>query len=281
MTPLQKVELDILKEVICVCEELKITYYLVCGSALGAAKYQGFIPWDDDIDIALSRADYEIFCERAQELLPKHLFVQNHLTDPGYPMNFAKVRDSRTTYIEKSMSNIHMHHGVYIDVFPLDGYPKDSLSQNQVEKEKKRYVLYRLCCLNVQLSWKASLFVKWLKFRGVHRRPEYIVQRVEDYVSQYSLEDSELWCNHGNWQGKLEYAPWWHYGEGVFAVFEGLQVRIPKNYDAYLTQKYGDWRADIPENQQVGHHYYEVCDLQKSYTEYIGRDFAEKKASGK
>jgi hypothetical protein len=78
-----------------------------------------------------------------------------------------------------------------------------------------------------------------------------------------------VWCNHGNWQGKLEYAPRWQYGKGVWATFEGLRVRVPEAADAYLTQKYGDWRADLPDEQKVGHHFYEVCDLEKSYTYYM------------
>ena len=88
-------------------------------------------------------------------------------------------------------------------------------------------------------------------------------------ISSYPVENSEVICNHGNWQGKLEYAPREQYGEGIMMEFEGLKVRVPELYDEYLTQKYGDWRADLPEEEKVGHHYYSVCDLNKSYKEYI------------
>ena len=82
-------------------------------------------------------------------------------------------------------------------------------------------------------------------------------------------ETSKLWCNYGNWQGKLEYAPKWHYGQGTEAVFEGMTVRIPENYDAYLTQKYGDWRSDPPEEKQKTHHHSTIIDVEKSYTYYF------------
>ena len=89
MNELQKIEFDMLKEVVRVCSELKLTYYLVCGSALGAIKYRGFIPWDDDMDIALPRRDYEIFIKEAQALLPENLFLQNYHTEPSFPQIFS------------------------------------------------------------------------------------------------------------------------------------------------------------------------------------------------
>ena len=78
MTDLQTIEVGLLKQFISVCEKLKLTYYMVCGSALGAAKYEGFIPWDDDIDVALPREDYEIFCSEAPKILPEWCFLQNY-----------------------------------------------------------------------------------------------------------------------------------------------------------------------------------------------------------
>lgn len=269
MTELQKVEFDILKEFVSVCQQLNLKYYLVCGSALGAVKYNGFIPWDDDMDIALPREDYEIFCSKAQKMLPGYLFLQNYKTDLEFPMIYTKIRDSRTTYIEKSVSNRHMHHGVYIDVFPLDGYPEDIKAQRKIEKEKRRYSFLSMCCFNMEYSNKIKLLVAIEKLFGFHKKSFKFVDRLNKHISAFPLKKSEYCCNHGNWQGKLEYAAKWHYGEGVEAEFEGLRVRIPEKYDDYLTQKYGDWRADLPKEQQVGHHYYQTMDLTRPYTDYI------------
>ncbi len=272
MTDLQRTEFEILKEFVRICDELDLTYFLVCGSALGAAKYEGFIPWDDDIDVALPRADYEIFCEKAQKLLPDHLFLQNHRTDEYYHLIFSKIRNSRTTFVEKSYSKLNINHGVYIDVFPLDGYPEDVKLQECVEKEKRRYDKMRLCCLNIPLSFKVRILVFLEKMCGIHRNPSKFVNRLENYIKQYSIDKSLVWCNHGNWQGKLEYAPREQYGEGVFTQFEGLRVRIPEKIDEYLTQKYGDWRADPPISEKEGHHYYYICDTEHSYKEYIKKN---------
>jgi lipopolysaccharide cholinephosphotransferase len=93
--------------------------------------------------------------------------------------------------------------------------------------------------------------------------------------TKYPPEESELWCNYGNWQGKLEYAPKWHYGEGTWVTFEGLRVRIPENYDAYLTQKYGDWRSDPPLEKQKSHHVSTIIDTEKPYTFYTNGDYTD------
>lgn len=268
MTELQKVEFEMLKEFIRICVELDITYYLVCGSALGAVKYKGFIPWDDDLDVALMRSDYERFIERAPPLLPGHLFLQNYKTDKNIAFFYSKLRNSNTTYIEKSVSKLQMNHGVYIDIFPLDGYPKTAAEQKRLEFKKTLYRLQLSCVYEQQCSKKAAAFFTVERMLGFHRRTRRTVEKLDRLLSAYTTEDSEFVCNHGNWQGKLEYAPRGQYGGGAEAEFEGIRVNIPERYDEYLTQKYGDWRADLPEEQKVGHHYYEVMDLEHPYTDY-------------
>lgn len=94
MNDLQKCELELLKYFIDICNKLNLRYYLVCGSALGAVKYGGFIPWDDDVDVALPRPDYEMFIKNAQRMLPSHVFLQNSMTDPQFPLIFSKLRNS-------------------------------------------------------------------------------------------------------------------------------------------------------------------------------------------
>jgi lipopolysaccharide cholinephosphotransferase len=104
---------------------------------------------------------------------------------------------------------------------------------------------------------------------GFHKNTNKYLKRLDKILSAYSTEVSPIWCNHGNWQGKLEYAPKEQYGKGVMMKFEGIDVRVPEKYDEYLTQKYGDWRADLPKEKQVGHHYYSVMDLNRPYTYYM------------
>lgn len=269
MTELQQIEKNILACALEIVDRLHLTYFLVCGSALGAVKYNGFIPWDDDIDIAMPRKDYTAFCEKAGELLPPYLFLQNCHTEKNFPYIFSKIRDSRTTYIEKGMAGLDINHGVYIDVFPLDGYPVELKEQRWLEKQKLKHQFVYLSCLESHLSWKSRMIVNAEKILGVPRRVAAYAKKFEKVISTYAPETSEYWCNHGNWQGKLEYAPREQYGDGYWTTFEGLRVRVPEKYDEYLTQKYGDWRADLPVEQQIGHHFAEVIDLHRPYTDYI------------
>ena len=271
MNQLQKIEFDIFYVFSEVCKKLGLTYYLVCGSALGAAKYQGFIPWDDDLDVGMPRTDYEVFQTEAGKLLPPHLFLQNYKTDIKYPMLFSKLRDDRTTFIEKGLSKLDINHGIYIDIFPLDGYPYNVNEQQILEKRKRIYKLQTLSAIKPNFDMKliTRAFLKTERFFGYHKRTEQILDKLTSLLSANRPEESSVWCNHGNWQGRLEYAPREQYGEGKWATFEGLKVRIPERYDEYLTQKYGNWREDLPEDQKVGHHYAEVIDLERPYTDYI------------
>ncbi len=272
MNELQKVELDILKAFLSVCDSLGLTYYLVCGTALGAVKYNGFIPWDDDVDVALPREDYETFVKKAPALLPSHLFLQTTQSDPGCPRIYAKLRHSGTTYIEKACAHRDMHHGVYIDVFPLDGYPRSRVAQEWLELKKKLYLLKQTTLYHGDYSAKTRVLVKVLKALGTEKRMAKIERRFSKAISRYSTRESDVWCNHGNWQGRLEYAPRAQYGDGAWVEFEGVRVCVPADYDAYLTQKYGNWRAELPPEKQVGHHYYEVMDLHTPYTAYISKE---------
>lgn len=265
MDAIRKKQLEMLELFISICEQLELTWYCVCGTALGAVKYGGYIPWDDDVDVALPRPDYDKFLEKAAEMLPEYIFLQNFRTDPEFPHEFSKLRNSNTAQIEADVEHLRMHHGIYIDVFPLDGYPRGKFEQVKFELQKK------------VLSWKQYCYIKnspWLvnrirnfvfRLMGYQKRTAQTMLQKENLYRKYPLEQSEYWCNHGNWQNQLEYANRTQYGNGKTAFFEGIPVVIPEKYDEYLTQKYGDWRADPSEEKRKSHHNLVVVDAARSY----------------
>lgn len=268
MTELQKCEYEILKQVIKIFEQLNIQYYMIGGSTLGAVKYQGFIPWDDDIDIGLYREDYNKFLKEADKYLPSHLFLQNYRTDKRYALVYSKIRNCETTYIEKNAAHLDINHGVFIDVFPLDGYPEGSEEQEKLEKKKRLYKFVSESNYCFNRNKKEDMVVKVLRLFGVSNWTGKVLKKYEQMIASYTVHDSETICNHGNWKGKLEYVPKEYYGEGTWTIFGDIQVRVPEKYDEYLTQKYGDWRAELPKEEQRGHHYYEICDVNQPYTNY-------------
>lgn len=270
MNELQKVEFELLRQFLAVCEKLDLTYYLVCGSALGAVKYNGFIPWDDDIDVALPRKDYEVFCRDGPSLLPSWCFVQNYRTDPEFHLLGTKLRDSRTTYIEMMTEKLKINHGVFIDVFPLDGGPTGATDFGKLKRERAIFDAARRVRLKYNRFSPENIGavrtnITWLLFKlfGYKKDTDKQIERFERLISSFDAEKSEIWCNHANSANENEFANKEQYGDGVMMTFEGLTVRVPADYDAYLTQKYGDWRGDIPPGEQVGHHTYTLCDLNK------------------
>lgn len=269
MNDLQKKELEIFKCFVNVCEKMNLTYYMVCGSALGAVKYRGFIPWDDDIDVAMPRDDYEKFCEMAEHYLPKNLFVQTYKTDQFFPQIFCKLRDCNSTYIEKTAKNLKINHGVFIDIFPLDGYPQNRISIKIFEIRKRIYSSMLLSAYEIKRTGKSEFLYKIYRFFNVPDKSSIIAKRYEKMICKYKWKDSVIIANHGNWQGILEYAAKEQYGKGVLTEFEKLKVRIPEKWDEYLTQKYQRWRKDPPIVEKRGHHFYEICDVNTPYTKYI------------
>jgi len=108
---------------------MNLTYYISYGTLLGAIRHKGFIPWDDDIDVCMPRGDYDRFIKEGSEYLPENYFIQTMESDPKYALNFAKLRDSNTALFEKHVLDVDINHGVFIDIFPVDGYIK---GQNKV-----------------------------------------------------------------------------------------------------------------------------------------------------
>lgn len=269
MTELQNIEFEMLKEVLRITDLLGIKCFLICGTALGAVKYKGFIPWDDDIDVGMFREDYERFCKEAPQYLREPYFLQTYKSDPAYPLIFAKLRNSQTTYIESSIHSLNINHGVYIDIFPLDLYPAKKSSQRLFEIKKWYYTHLLATVYDTKRTLPGEVIRRFNLLLGVDKRIPGIIKKYEKALSAFNGTDSKTVCNHGNWQGKLEYADKSQYGSGASAAFEGLTATVPEKYDEYLTQKYGDWRGEPPEQEKQGHHYYTIMDLHRPYTDYI------------
>ncbi len=269
MDQLQHVVYELLARFVGICEAEGIPYFLVCGSALGAVKYGGFIPWDDDVDVALLRPDYDRFLAAAPRYLPPEIFLQSFETDPGFTHIYAKLRDSRTTFIESSVASRPINHGIGIDVFPLDGYPSDPRAARRLERKKRVLMMKIGCVYSVPRRGMSRLVCALLTLLGCRRRTNRYVRQLDALVRRYPPEGSAIIANHGNWQGRLEYAAAAQLGACTAARFEGLDVRVPAQYDAYLSQKYGDWRAELPPEQRVSHHAVTVCDTERPYTAYL------------
>ncbi len=114
------VQTVMLKELIKYLDGKKIPYYIIAGTLLGAVRHKGFIPWDDDIDIAMKREDYNNFLNSFGEWNNEMFFLQNWHTDKNYGLSFSKLKLNESIYEEEVSKNMDMHKGIFIDIFPYD-----------------------------------------------------------------------------------------------------------------------------------------------------------------
>ena len=180
-------------------------------------------------------------------------------------MNFAKIRNSNTTFIESSLKDKKINHGVYIDVFPLDFYPEGKLSRGIVEltdglMKSRISMLY-----GENWSWKHKLLR--IVSRCIYKDGYETGRKRNEYLA--SIPKSSFIRDYvGACWGVKEIAPIDWFGEGVSLDFEGIQVIAPKEYDKYLTSVYGDYNTLPPPEERVAHHFTEVIDLDSPYTKY-------------
>lgn len=270
---IKKIEVEILKEFIKICNEFSLQYFALGGTMLGAVRHHGFIPWDDDIDIGMFRDDYEKFIRFSREMLPNHLFLQNINTDPDCLIPFTKIRDSRTTFIETSCKNRKMNHGIYIDIFPLDFFPQNDCEKKKISRKKKiiRYRMYREYTIPKEnQSSQIKEFIK--RFISTILRILYPTVNQAIIAGEHlfmSVKHSDYIANYYGAWGDKEIVPAEWYGEGSNALFEGISIKIPKHYEKWLTQVYGNYMEYPPVEKRTTHHYAEIIDPDTSYLEYI------------
>lgn len=264
---LHAVETEILISYIDICKKLNLRYYLIGGTLIGAIRHQGFIPWDDDIDIGMPREDYEIFLKEAQALLPEHLFVQTIWTDREYLQCFAKIRNSNTTFLETTAAKHNINHGAFIDIFPLDYYPDDPKAQRRIDKKRSVYTARVSARYARPTRRSPQAFLLTIALRLIYPSYRYVLKKRDKLFK--SIPKSRLLANYGGFDGQREIVPASWYGQGVPVTFEGLQVIAPTQYHEILTHIYGDYMQLPPEEDRVGHHYTDVLDLKTPYTAYI------------
>lgn len=255
---LQKIEIDNLKVFIDVCEEFGLTYFLYGGTLLGAEKYQGMIPWDDDIDVAMPRDSYNRFVEMAQSALPEGYFIQNPYNCPECPYPYTKLRKSGTKYIEYANRNVNIDTGIYIDIYPVDRIPDDEALREKQFKRVRRWILIYICRQTPLYDRKVPGRFGWIKRIGkwiichVTRilPQKYCISKVDHYMTMYDEGKTSRYgaLNSPNYDNiYLNLYPL------QVGSFEGIKVFLPGDYKTHLQMRYGDYTKDLPEDKRYGH----------------------------
>lgn len=238
---MQLIQLELLEEVDRICTKYGISYSVEGGTLLGTVRHKGFIPWDDDVDIAMVRSEYIKFCRACEkELDNAKYFFQTHDTDPEYRWGYAKVLKNGTSFVRYGQEHMKMRRGVYVEIFPMDGIPKNFV-------ERKIFNLIRIWCRKImwsevgKVSCKSAVMRLW--FSLLNRIPvdkafgmlNFLAgrysERKADYVTCLSFPD----CWVKGYRGfKREY-----YLNTKRMVFEGKEINVPEKEKELLLTLFG------------------------------------------
>ena len=243
----QLLQLDILKELDRICKKHDIKYWLEAGTLLGAVRHEGFIPWDDDLDVGMLSGDYKKFLKIAEEELPDSIFLQTKTSDSSSFQNYAKLRDTNSLYIEYQTDfSISGHKGVYIDIFEFDYYP-------DISKKTIRFFYNKIGKTTDILSKKQKLSLKTIlqyfvfniqrvtfkfiwKLMNKKKSKKFIANIIED--NGYCVKQKT---------------------NSIFPLkatkFEGQEFPAPNDSDSYLKSLYGNYMELPPIEKRGGHAY--------------------------
>lgn len=264
---IKSISFNILKYIKDICDSNSINYYLYCGTLLGAFKYNGFIPWDDDIDVVLLREDYMRLIEilsKNNEGRYKLISIYNH---KGCYYQFAKLVDSETVLIEEAKPIEGM--GVYVDIIPMDSIPNEDSDKffKKIELLRK-FATARWCSnnsrenkfafkgsnksnFNLKISYiKASIFNIITKPLGIR----FFAKKLDKYASKYSNCTTDNVCRLLNGYGKKEMIPRKQFNSSKKYLFETEKFSSIKNPDIFLKKVYGNYMEELPKEEQKSHH---------------------------
>ena len=246
------------------CAKHNLRFYVAYGTALGAVRHHGFIPWDDDLDVMMPRPDYEKFCELANKELPNHLWHVTWRNVSGYPQAFSKIQDCRREVVERTEQEIgfSLPQGIYIDIFVLDAYPDSWWGRTRIQLATLTLqLLNRRFTRRFREHRKLIGYCVWLcaevchkfhpQIKSVYDFPRFIEQRAKRFAygetsSCYELSSLFL---RASWIFPKEV-----YGEPSFQMFEGRLVPVPHDIDTYLRGLYGDYMTLPPEDKRGMRH---------------------------
>lgn len=270
-----KVELDILADFIGICQRHDLKYFLFAGSMLGAVRHQGIIPWDDDIDVAMPREDYEKLLQIApEELQEQHVLVTPNNSERFCP-SFSKIYNKNTTALEACYWEYQytFPQGIFLDIFPFDNVPDSGMARklqhlkikflrvlqlmkNDYHIDGNRYgqcTAIAFSVLGRLVSWINAEKLMKLHYKVTTKYNKGRTKVISPISNGYELRNHCL----TEWAEELIDVP-----------FEYLTVKILKQYDAYLTNQFGNWHEFV---RGTSCHNGIFFDPDRPYTEYLGR----------
>lgn len=260
----KRIVVDVLRELHDICHRNGFTYYAVGGTAIGAVRHKGMIPWDDDIDVAMPRPDFDRFVEycRTHDLGNYELVTPYGNDD--YNLSFPKFCNRNTTLVERWDTPCVI--GLFVDVFPLDATSDD---RDEVQRLVRRYIKLRnrleaitthntfseyMALLKTRKEW-GRFVVKTVGFFFRKRMRTALLRQMNGIFRKYEYGTTGSVINYGGAYGMKElFDKKILEGKAVNLPFEDVTIDMMPGYDAYLHGVYGDYMQLPPEEKRIAHH---------------------------
>lgn len=260
--------LEVMKFIDKICRDNDITYYIMGGTALGAIRHGGFIPWDDDLDIFMTPSEYKKFVKAFNQFHSKDFVIQEWRTVDSY-LEYAKVRMNGTTLIEHNFADRKdMHHGIYVDIMILHKVPDNKKIQKKVYYQSKFVTLLGLS----ERNWKPKTKTQSVALKILRILPQKAIARwcYKDIYKYDDMNSGYKWCywitpasfNKGLFDPNFFQSP-------IDIPFEDTNLMGSKYIKEYLTARYGDFMRLPPKEMQEASVHAELFDTEKDFREYI------------
>lgn len=260
--------LYIMKFIDKLCRENDIEYYIMGGTALGAVRHGGFIPWDDDLDIFMTPKNYDRFKKIFESIQSLEFVLQEWRTTPNY-LEYAKIRLNGTTFIEENYKDRKdMHHGIYVDIMILHKVPNSKFIQKLVYYESKFVTLYGLSQRNWKPKTKGQAFIlKCLKILPCKWMAKRCYKRIYKYDDRIKNFKYCYWITPAKFKNGLFDASFFE--RPIEIPFEDTKLLASENIKQYLEYRYGDYMKLPSEEVRKAAVHAMLYDTEKDYREYL------------
>ena len=258
------VQIELLNKLLEVCNKHNLQIWAEGGTLLGTVRHNGFIPWDDDIDVVMLREDYDKLVQIAPEEFDHPYFFQCGYTEKLYPRGHAQLRMDGTTAILPYPAFVDTHQGIFIDIFVLDAVPDN-------DDEMRRQIMERNAMFDKMQHVFPFDFLHMFRSLSLLRYRRNFVDlfsRYEELFKRYRVEDNEFVSLHSflvDFDRFLRKKQW--YNETIQMPFEDIMLPVPIGYNEILSKQYGDYMS--PKKSPSNHGGFWKLDAETPYSDYL------------